>query len=400
MQTSFFQISSRTVVNFGAGSRVLLPNMLEGLGGKRVVLFADRVVARSGIINQIKELFEENQSEVQIVGIFEDIDEEARCETVNRCTLFFKKYNGDSLIALGGTGVLDTVKAVKWMVHKDLQDISEVERSTERWPEAQLISIPHIAVPTLTGTGAEVTAVAMITNEEIGIKSSIYNPFINPDIAILDPELTMFLSPEVTAFTGFTTLVNAIEAYFSPKANSMTDAYAQQAIRMIADNLSKAVLDGSNLEAKANMQLASLMAKSAFMPIVNAIPIHNMALAFCGEFGVPQMLANAVLLPNVMESLDTFYLSRIQGFAQALGIKDPSPYAKECLGQTVTFIRDLRKEIGLPETLVGFEVKVVNMKKIVLSVQKEPSSIHFEIPPDAVVKITSQIFDLSVNINQ
>ncbi|MEH7482943.1 iron-containing alcohol dehydrogenase, partial [Neobacillus drentensis] len=228
MQTSFFQISSRTVVNFGAGARTLLPNMLEGLGSKRVVLFADRDVARSGIINQIKELFEENQGEVQIVGIFEDIDEEANSETVNRCTSFFKENTGDSLIALGGTGALDTVKAVKWMVHKDIQDISEVGRSTERWPEAQLISIPHVAVPTLTGTGAEVTAVAMINNEEIGIKSSIYNPFINPDIAILDPELTMFLSPEVTAFTGFTTLVNAIEAYFSPKANPMTDAYAQQ----------------------------------------------------------------------------------------------------------------------------------------------------------------------------
>ncbi|MEH7377841.1 iron-containing alcohol dehydrogenase [Neobacillus drentensis] len=400
MQTSFFQISSRTVVNFGAGARTLLPNMLEGLGSKRVVLFTDRDVARSGIINQIKELFEENQGEVQIVGIFEDIDEEANSETVNRCTSFFKENTGDSLIALGGTGALDTVKAVKWMVHKDIQDISEVGRSTERWPEAQLISIPHVAVPTLTGTGAEVTAVAMINNEEIGIKSSIYNPFINPDIAILDPELTMFLSPEVTAFTGFTTLVNAIEAYFSPKANPMTDAYAQQALRMIADNLSNAVLDGSNLEAKANMQLASLMAKSAFMPIVNAIPIHNMALAFCEEFGVPQMLANAVLLPNVMESLETFYLSRIKGFAQALGIAEPSPDAKECLGQAVTFIRDLRKEVGLPETLVEFGVNVNNMTDILLSVHKEPSGVHFEIPPDAVVKITSQIFDLSVNINQ
>ncbi|MEH7306535.1 iron-containing alcohol dehydrogenase [Neobacillus drentensis] len=400
MQTSFFQITSRTVVNYGAGSQSLLPKMVEGVGGKRVVLFADREVARSGIINQIKELFEAFQGDVQLVGIFEDIHEEAISETVNRCTRFFKESNGDSLVALGATGAIDTVKAVKWMVHKEIQDIREVGRITERWPEAQLIPIPHVAVPTLTGTGAEVTAVAMITNDEIGIKSSIYNSFVNPDIAILDPELTMFLSPEDIAFTGFTTLVNAIEAYFSPKANPMTDAYAQHAIRMIADHLSNAVLDGSNLEAKGNMQLASLMAKSAFMPIVNAIPIHNMALAYCGKFGVPQMLANAVLLPNVMETLDTFYLSRIQGFAQALGLADPSPHAKECLSQAVTFIRDLRKEIELPETLVGFDVNVDSMKDIISSVHNEPSGVHFEIPPDAVVKITSQIFDLSVNINQ
>ncbi|MEH6942074.1 iron-containing alcohol dehydrogenase [Bacillus sp. JJ722] len=393
MQTSYFQTFYRTVVNYGPGSRSLLPLMLKGLGGKRVVLFTDREVAQSGIINQIKEVFEGIPENTQIVGVFEDVEQEAYAETVNRCADFFKAHKGDSLLALGGTGVLDTVKAVKWMLHKDIQDIREVEKVREQWPDAQSISIPHVAVPTLAGTGAEITEVTMIINKGSGIKTTIYNTFINADVAILDPELTMYLSSESTAFTGFTTLVNAIEAYFSPKANPMTDAYAQQAIRLIVDNISTAVHDGSNMEAKANMQLASLMAKYAFIPAADAIPVHNMALAFCGKFGIKHMLANAVLLPNIIESLDTFYLTRIQGFAQALGIMNPSLDDKECLNQVVAFVRKLRKEIALPETFIGIDANPDNMEDIVLFVHNEPTGVYFEIPPDVVTKITSQVFD-------
>jgi alcohol dehydrogenase class IV len=399
MRTSFFQMFSRTIVNYGAGSRSLLPSILKGLGSKRVILLADRETAHSGIIDQIKDLFEASPGEVQIVGCIEDIEQEANGEAVNRCARFFKEHNGDSLLALGGTGALDTAKAVKWMLHKKIPDIREVGRVAERWPDEQSIPIPHVAVPTLTGTGAEITAVAMIANERNGMKISVFNPFINADTAILDPELTLYLSPEATAFTGFTTLVNAIEAYFSPKANPMTDAYAQQAIHLIANNLPIAVQDGSNLEAKGNLQLASVMAKSAFMPVASAIPVHNMALAYCEKYGVSNLLANSVLLPNVIESLPSFYLPKIQGFAQALGIVEASPNDEACLSQVVAYIRNLRKKIALPETLDGFDLQAENRKDIVLSVHQEPTGFYFKIPSEAIVRITCQVFDLPANMN-
>ncbi|MEH6944911.1 iron-containing alcohol dehydrogenase [Bacillus sp. JJ722] len=400
MQISYCQIFSRTIVNYGVGTRTLLPQILKGLACRRVVLFADKEAGSLGVINQIKELFEKKQEVVKIVGVIEDIEKEATVETVNRCAHFFKEHKGDTILALGGAGVLDTAKAVKWMIHKGISDISKVVTITERWPEADLISIPHIAIPILSGTGAEITEVTMITNEKFEKATSIYNPYINADVAILDPELTLGVSPSVTALTGFTTLVNAIEAFFSPRATPMSDAYAQQAIRLIANNLTKAVHEGNNVEAKGNLQLASYMAKSAFMPVISAFPMHNMALAFSRRFRVTQMQANAILLPNVLESLTPFYLSKIKEFSKALGIMNPPKHDKECLSQAVAVIRNLREEIALPKTLdVGFEGNLDNMDDFISMVHKEPLAVHYKIPGDVVAKIIYQIFNLPIKID-
>lgn len=394
MQTSPIKFFTRTIIHYGTGTRSLLPNLLLELGGKKAIIITERDVSQSTILNEIKELFEGFAQEVEIVGVFDEIEQETHAETINQCTRFFKELNADSIIALGCSVALDTAKAVKWMLHKDIQDINQVRRLKEQWPQAQPILIPHIAVPTFAGTGAEITDVTVFSNNEANsLKSSISHPFINADIAILDPELTLYLSPQKIASAGFTTLVNAMEAYFSPMANPMTDAYALQAIRLVANNLSIAVHDLTSLKARANLQLASLMAKISFMPVINAMPIHNMALTYSAMFGIPQMLANVVLLPNLVEALPTFYLPRIQEFAQSLGIADRSMHDMECLHQVVRYIENLRKEIGLPESLVEYGLKVESMQDIISAVHKEPVGAYFVIPAEIVARITHRAFD-------
>ncbi|TDL74645.1 iron-containing alcohol dehydrogenase [Rhodococcus qingshengii] len=397
MSTSFFQFSVRTVVNSGAGSRTLLPEMIKGLGGKRAVLYTDKGLTQAGITDQIKELFEIMPGTPELVGVFEDIEQDAKGEIINRGARFFKECNGDSLIALGGGSVLDTVKGIKWMLHKGLDDIRDsllTGNVMEWWPEAQYIFIPHVAIATTAGTGAEVSPVAVILNEKLGIKTNLLHPFINADMAILDPDLTVGLPPKITAFTGFDALTHAVEAYFSQKANPMTDAYAIQSIRIIVDNLETVVRKGDDLSARANMLMASSMAISAFCLAMNAVPVHNMAHAIGAKFHIPHGLANAVLLPNVMESLPMYYLPRITGFAQALGIPNPSEQPEKCLEEVVQYIRDLRKAVNLPDTFGEFECNEETLQHLVPAVHNDPAGVFYKIPAKIITKVINEVFEV------
>lgn len=397
MSTSFFQFSVRTVINSGAGSRTLLPEMIKGLGGKRAVLYTDKGLTQAGITKKIIELFELMPGTPQLVGVFEDIEQDAKGEIINRGARFFKECNGDSFIALGGGSVLDTVKGIKWMIHKGLDDIRDsllTGNVMEWWPEAQYIPIPHVAIATTAGTGAEVSPVAVILNEKLGMKTNLLHPFINADMAILDPDLTVGLPPKITAFTGFDALTHAVEAYFSPKANPMTDAYALQSIRMIVGYLQTAVHNGSDLSARANMLMASSMAISAFCLCLNAVPIHNMAHAIGAKFNIPHGLANAVLLPNVMESLPGYYLPRINGFAQALGIENPSEQPEKCLAEVIEYIRDLRKAVNLPDTFAEFDCNEDKLHLLVPAVHHDPAGVFFKIPAEIITKVVNEVFEL------
>ncbi|MEH7073359.1 iron-containing alcohol dehydrogenase [Neobacillus drentensis] len=397
MSTSFFQFSVRTVVNSGAGSRTLLPEMIKGLGGKRAVLYTDKGLTQAGITAQIKELFEIMPGTPELVGVFDDIEQDAKGGIINLGARFFKECNGDSLIALGGGSVLDTVKGIKWLLHKGLDDIRDslvTGNVMEWWPEAQYIPIPHVAIATTAGTGAEVSPVAVILNEKHGIKSNLLHPFINADMAILDPDLTVGLPPKITAFTGFDALTHAVEAYFSPNANPMTDAYALKSIRMIVDNLQTAVHKGDDLSARANMLMASSMAISAFCLCLNAVPIHNMAHAIGAKFNIPHGMANAVLLPNVMESLPEYYLPRVTGFAQALGIAKISEQPEQCLEDVIQFIRDLRKAVNLPDTFAEFECNEDKLHLLVPAVHHDPAGVFFKIPAPIIIKVINEVFEL------
>ncbi|BCJ88549.1 iron-containing alcohol dehydrogenase [Effusibacillus dendaii] len=393
---SFFSFAMRTTVHSGAGSRSLLPELVKGLGGRRAVLFTDKGLTNVGITAKITELFEIMPG-TQLVGVFDEIEQDAKTDIINRGAQFFKDRNGDTLIALGGGSVLDTVKGIKWMLHKRLIDIREgvLGNTIEMWPEAQYIMIPHLAIPTTAGTGAEVSPIAVMYNELLGVKTNLINPFINADIAILDPELTVGLPPSISAFTGFDALTHAVEAYFSPKNNPMADSFAIQSIRMIVENLPIAVQDGKNLAARANMLMASTMAITCFSLTMNAIPIHNMAHAFGAKFGIPHGLANAVLLPNVMESLPPFYLPRIHGFAKELGVEQIPQDPLECLAAVTSFIRKLREQVGLPSTFAKFNISSDHLQNIVPLVQSDPAGVVFRIPPEVISKVTTEVTGLT-----
>lgn len=390
--TSYSEFTHRTSIRMGAGTRILIPDLIEGLGGKRPVLFSDKGLTNAGLTQQIIDIFEAVPG-IKLAGVFDEIEQDAKSSNINKGIQYFKECNGDSIIAIGGGSVLDTAKGIKWGLHKNVNNIAHVLRGNiiELWPEAKQIDIPHVAVATTAGTGAEVSAIAVIFNELLGVKCNLLNPYINADIAVLDPDLTVGLPPKVTAFTGMDALTHAVEGFFTSKANPMTDALALQALRLIMKNLKTAVTNGSNIPARSNMLQASTLGINSFVLTFGENPIHNIAHTLGAKYGIPHGLANAVLLPNVMKHLAPLYLGKIHQFAEAIGVENPSSNPEECLAQSIEKICELRREVSLPEDYAEFNIDPADIPKLIPAVQGDPSGIGLRIPEDVIEKILKEV---------
>lgn len=396
MSTTYSQFMMRTAVHSGAGARAVLPDLFRGMGAKRVVLFSDRGLEKAGLVDKVVEIFKTTPrgSGPELTGVFLDIEQDAASTCVNSASAYVRQVGGDSLLALGGGSVLDTVKGVKYSIHKGLTDVNEAipgGLAFHAWPEANFIPIPHIAVPTTAGTGAEVSPIAVIYNEAVRLKTNLIHPFINADMAVLDPELTVGLPPRITAFTGFDALTHAVEALASPTATPFTDAYALHAVRLIQAELPKAVRNGNDLNARMQLLQASTMAITAFSFALSAIPVHNFAHAYGALFRIPHGLANAVFLPHVMELLPQLYLPKIASLAEALGldVRNKSPELVHV--EVVQKVRDLLKEVGLPNDFHEFTITREGLEQTVRAVAADPAGVFFRLPPDLIRAVGERV---------
>ncbi|MFL6556968.1 MAG: iron-containing alcohol dehydrogenase, partial [Bacillus sp. (in: firmicutes)] len=395
------QFMLRTGIYSGSNSRAMVPSLFAGLGAKRVLLLSDRGLEAAGIVEKVADIFNltGRGSGPELVGQFLDIKQDAESRCINEAVRYAREVGADSLLAVGGGSVLDTVKGVKYALHKGLTDIKEAIPGGllyESFPKANYMPIPHIAIPTTAGTGSEVSPIAVIFNEEIQMKTNIINPFINADMAILDPDLTVGLPPVITAFTGFDALTHAIEALASPTATGLTDAYALHAIRLIEKNLPVAVADGGNLDARMDLLHASLMGITAFSFALNAIPVHNMAHAYGALFRIPHGLANAVFLPVVMEFVPDLYLPKVAELARALNVdvKDDAPQA--ALAKVVEKIRLLQHKVGLPADFKEYNITEEALQSAIPAVMKDPAALSFPMPKELIAAIGQKVVPLTV----
>ncbi|MFB3168005.1 iron-containing alcohol dehydrogenase [Neobacillus sp. 179-C4.2 HS] len=401
MKTSLSQFMLRTGIYSGSNSRAMVPNLFAGLGAKRVVLLSDRGLEAAGVVQKVAEIFHltGHGSGPKLVGQFLDISQDAESRCINDAVRYVKEVGGDALLAVGGGSVLDTVKGVKYALHKGLADIKDAIPGGllyEQFPKANFIPIPHIAIPTTAGTGSEVSPIAVIFNEDIQMKTNIINPFINADMAILDPDLTVGLPPYITAFTGFDALTHAIEALASPTATALTDAYALHAIRLIEKNLPVAVAEGTNVAARMDLLQASLMGITAFSFALNAIPVHNLAHAYGALFRIPHGLANAVFLPVVMEMVPALYLPKVTELASALDVEVKGDTAEAALAKVVEKIRLLQHKVGLPADFQQYNITEENLAQTVPAVMKDPAALSFPMPKELIAAIGQRVVPLGV----
>jgi alcohol dehydrogenase class IV len=401
MKTTLSQFMLRTGIYSGSNSRAMVPSLFAGLGAKRVVLFSDRGLEKAGVVEKVASIFNltGHGSGPELVGTYLDIAQDAESKSINDAARYARDVGADALLAVGGGSVLDTVKGVKYALHKGLADIKEAIPGGllyESFPKANYIPIPHIAIPTTAGTGSEVSPICVVFNEDIQMKTNIINPFISADMAILDPDLTVGLPPVITAFTGFDALTHAIEALASPTATGLTDAYALHAIRLIEKNLPVAVADGTNLDARMDLLQASLMGITAFSFALNAIPVHNMAHAYGALFRIPHGLANAVFLPVVMELVPALYLPRVAELAQALNVDVKDDPAEAALAKVIDKIRLLQHKVGLPADFKQYNLTEEALLLAIPAVMKDPAALSFPMPKELIAAIGQKVAPVGV----
>ncbi len=343
-----YQFQTPTKIISGIGATTEIIKELSAFNAKTVLLITDPGLVQAGIAQQVAEII--RQASV-VVEIFDAVEPDPSIQIATKASEMAINIKADVLIALGGGSAIDTAKSAALLVTnggylKDYAGVNKVVKPI----------LPLIAVPTTAGTGSEVTIFAVMSDPEKQEKFTISSALIAPAVAILDPLLTLKLPSSVTAFTGMDALTHAIEAYTSAIAQPATDALALSAIKLIVEHLPVAVGRGDNIKARDGMLQASLLAGIAFNNAFLGLA-HAIASPLGGHFHVPHGLANAVMLPYVMEYNLPAAVQRYAEIGCALGLQAIGDTPRAVAVKTVEAVTQLARDINIPEKLSNIGAK-------------------------------------------
>lgn len=348
----FFAWQIRTKIMYAPGLRKELAYEMSELGGTKAILFTDKGLVDAGVSQMIIDALQ--GTAIEVVGVFDDILQDARIDIINRGAAFYREKGADCVIALGGGSVMDTVKAVNILIGHDEYDFAPLAAQGALVDGAKRLP-PHIAFPTTAGTACEVTNGMVVLDTEAYAKLSAMHPYCVSDVAMLDPELTVKLPAKITAFTGMDALTHAIEGVTSTCVSPISDALGFHAIRLVCENLPAAVAEPDNIEARGRMLIASTIAGMCFINSYTGA-VHATAHALGGQYGIPHGLANTIMLPEVMEYNLPERPERFKVVADAMGIPVDHVDPLEAGKMAIDAVRELRKKVGLTQTLKDFKV--------------------------------------------
>lgn len=338
-----FEFWVRPRILYGPGVVRELGFEADKVGGTRAVLVTDRVLRQAGLVEQATSGLAGGS--VALAGIYDDVPPNSEVGAVERGAAFAREAGCDLLIALGGGSVIDTAKGMALLLTEGGSLLDHEGAGLINRP-----LVPLIAIPTTAGTGSEVTIAAVIKDNARGVKLEFSSSFLQPVLAMLDPELTVSMPPGLTAATGMDVLTHSIEAYVSVFASPISDGLALHAIRMVAEHLPRAVSNGADLDARGNMLLASTIAGMSFSQALCGI-VHAMAHACGGRYSVPHGLANSILLPVGMEFNRPETAARLAEVARALGVTDRGAGDDDLAALGIAAVRALGQACGLPRRL-------------------------------------------------
>ncbi|WP_010244394.1 iron-containing alcohol dehydrogenase [Acetivibrio cellulolyticus] len=290
MQDFMFSVPQNIV--FGKGSIKKLSSLVEKIGAKKLLVISGRNLEKVGTVQRITDILDKSGIEHEE---FLDVEPNPSVETVNAAMAIYRNSKAEAIIALGGGSPMDVAKAVGILAAHG-GEITQYEGSNLVPSKI----VPVLAIPTTAGTGSETTAFAVITDKSRNYKFTVSSNELIPCYAVMDPELIMSLPAFVAASTGIDALVHAIEAYLSKVASPFTDAMAEKSMELIGKNIRRFVADRSNEEAACSMMMASNFAGIAFS-WARLGNVHAMAHPLGGFFNVPHGVANAILMPVVLE---------------------------------------------------------------------------------------------------
>ena len=313
----------------------------------------------------LKDLINDLEKKFQLY-IFSNFSGNPTGENVDEGVEVFNKNNCDSVIAIGGGSALDVGKAIAFMSAQS-RPIWDFEDIGDYWKRADEKNIaPIIAIPTTAGTGSETGRASAIINSKTGIKKIIFHPKFLPSVVILDPVLTKDLSPRLTGATGMDALAHNLEAFCAPGFHPMADGIAIEGMRLIKKSLLKAVKNGSDMEARADLLAAASMGSTAFQKGLGAI--HSLSHPLNAQFNLHHGLSNAIFMPYVL----TFNKENIE--ERIISICDYLSLNKS-FDTFLNWILDLRNELNIPHKLSDIiEIKKMNLDELSKMALDDPST--------------------------
>ncbi|CDF81744.1 hypothetical protein PKB_0366 [Pseudomonas knackmussii B13] len=288
-----FSFATTAQILCESGSAVRLGELCRERGASRVLLVSDPGITRLGMLDGVLPGF---ASAGVAIEVFDQVLADPPESVVLQAVAQARSMGAQLVVGFGGGSSMDVAKLVALLAHPQaIQGLGEVFGvGNARGPR-----LPLIQVPTTAGTGSEVTPIAIVTTGET-TKTGVVSPYLLPDLAVLDADLTLGLPPSVTAATGIDAMVHAIEAYTSKlKKNPLSDLLAREALRLLAGNLDEVVRNGANREARQAMLLGACLAGQAFANAPVAA-VHALAYPLGGHFHIPHGLSNALVLPEVI----------------------------------------------------------------------------------------------------
>lgn len=345
---------------FGPGGLSQVGAEAKRLGSKALIVLGKSAMRKSGALNRLTHLLTENNLEY---AIYENIPSDPTVKTVDTGTGLARKEKCNLIIALGGGSVLDTGKAISAMVTNEgsVADYQEIEGKGRKF---QRKTIPFIAIPTTSGTGSEATKNAVITNTKLDLKKSIRDPWLIPEVALVDPELTLSLPSHITAICGGDALTQCIESYLCNKSQEITDALALHAIRLIGKSLVKAVKEGKNLEARKDMAMSALLS-GLCLSNSGLGAAHALSHPLGVYYKIPHGLSCAVLLPYVMEYNLPIVTKKLAEIAECLGENISSLSETEAAHRAVEKIKEIFSQAGIKNNLSEWGIKKEDFPKLI-----------------------------------
>jgi len=345
---------------FGPGSRSVIAEELTKRGFKKAFIVTDKDLVRFGVAALVTEILDKAGFAYEI---FSDVKQNPTVVQVKKGVEGFKKSGADVLIAIGGGSSIDTAKAIGIIVtNPQFSDVVSLEGVADTKNK----SIPIIALPTTAGTAAEVTINYVITDEENVKKMVCIDPNSIPALSIVDAELMTSMPRGLTAATGMDALTHAIEGYITQGAWEMSDMFELKAIEMIAKHLPEVDMNPKNVEARNGMAVAQYIAGMGFSNVGLGL-VHGMAHPLGAFYDIPHGVANALLLPIVMQYNAGSAVEKFGDIAKALGVDVKGLSKEEAAQAAVDAVENLSILLGIPEKLSDLNVKKEDLERLAQS---------------------------------
>ncbi|MBC8520557.1 MAG: iron-containing alcohol dehydrogenase [Candidatus Syntrophoarchaeum sp.] len=358
MGTYAVQLPKRVV--FGDGVEEKIGAEAKGLGAKKALIVTDATIEKAGLLEKVEKTLKE-AVEVNVFDIVESEPTLAAAETVAGAARA-AKY--DLIVGVGGGSVMDMAKVASAAASNPGQGVSEFMGANK----IANPSVPKILVPTTAGTGAEATPFTLIIVE--GKKKAIASPYNLADVVLISPSFTATMPAKVTASTGMDALSHAIEAFLSTGSNPLTDSFALEAIRKIADNLEVAFSHGDNLDARLKMSLAAMLGGMAFGN-AGVIVGHAAAHTFGAKYKIPHGVAAALALPYIMEYNAPVARDKLVKVAREMGEDVSKLTEEEAASRAVARVRGLLEKLELPTRLADLDVPEEDLQELAEAMSKE-----------------------------